>query len=466
MSDAEDRLTIEKILTELKNSYIGVDLRVVLARPRESDHDQWISVFLKMVFTNKEQADVRRSQEETQGRVGLEDEENLKVKLVYVGMNEAYGIINCISRGHISISGYLANIFGDYDQIKNREAVNSSFADSQYLCKMVWSSMNSGSVVPLLENTVGKRKVDLKKISQLLNIENLQTVIGNNVILLFPLYSKRLDVQNDDKGKILCKYEIDKSLVEKCEVRLAIRNQEGERQYRRALNEYIDSVQGMMATISIPLPTDLRLLHSSDVNVELWHSEIGHIRHPDSFGASEIMKLPYSVEFLMEAFKPFTAYEHFSEFLLNPATDIEQTTGVSWLLNLLDFRTIDLGRMKGRSKLNLEAIKASSRQDSCDFLVVHGSDKVIAMDCTITIPRPDKIQKIRNTADAITESLKKNSTDIQIIPAIISSANCGGLDTTQDHVRLLDRNDLSKILDLVAKGLLDDAVIIVNKKIA
>lgn len=152
---------------------------------------------------------------------------------------------------------------------------------------------------------------------------------------------------------------------------------------------------------------------------------------------------------------------------MNPSIDVMQTTGVSWLLNLLGFRTIDLSRMKGKTKLNLETIRGSRRQDSCDLLAVLGTDKVLAVDCTITVPPSDKIEKIHNTANAIAEVLVKElSTDVQIVPTIISSANCGGLDISNNNVVLLDRNDVSSILDLVSKGLQDDAVMMINKEIA
>ena len=171
MPDPGNSLTIEKMLMELNNSYKGIDLRVVLARSREeSESDAWVSVFLKMVFTNKDRVNVRHLHEEIQRRVGVQDEKNLKVKLIYLKISQAHNIINCIRKGRVSISGYRATIKGGYNQLKSMEVIDSSFASPQYFCKMICSSMDSGSVVPYLEKMVGKQKVDIKRISELLDI--------------------------------------------------------------------------------------------------------------------------------------------------------------------------------------------------------------------------------------------------------------------------------------------------------
>lgn len=231
--------------------------------------------------------------------------------------------------------------------------------------------------------------------------------------------------------------------------------------YRIVLNEHIGSLNHC-TTFSIPVPPDLELTCNSTINIELWHSEMGKIRYDDFFSGSEIMKFPYSVDLLTEALKLFTAHDTFVDYLLNPGDDKKQVTGVSWLLGSMGFRTNDLGRITNKH----ETVKGSNHQVSCDFLVSHGSDMVLAMDCTITVPRHDKVIKTYNTATALADALEeKLKTDVQIIPAIISSANCGGLDTTKDRVILLDRNELFYLLDCITEGLQDDAMVFLNKKI-
>ena len=166
-------------------------------------------------------------------------------------------------------------------------------------------------------------------------------------MLLCPLYSKRQELQDSDKSKILCKYEIDGSLVEKCVARLTIRNKEREESYRRELREYVDSVQDAMTNISIPVPTDLQLSYQDYISVELWHSEMGRIQYVDSFSASEVMKIPYYVDTLTETLKLFYAGDSFKDYLLNPqSNENKQVTAISWLLDSVGLRTIVLGKVR------------------------------------------------------------------------------------------------------------------------
>ena len=138
MSDKGSGLTIDRLIMILKESYNGVDLRAVIVKSHEkSDCHGWILVFLKMLFTNEMREEIEHSHREVERRVGNIDEENLKVKLIYCEINKVRDIIKCISKGHISISGYLSQIHGDYTKIKTREAINDSgFTDSENLCKM------------------------------------------------------------------------------------------------------------------------------------------------------------------------------------------------------------------------------------------------------------------------------------------------------------------------------------------
>ena len=115
-------------------------------------------------------------------------------------MNDIPLLLKCISRGHIPICEHLAFMRGDYAQIRTVNAVDhSGFTDCpEYRCKVIWSSMES-SVTPFLESMVGKQNFSLEKVSQLLGINNLQKVMANNIILIFPLYSRKLEFQDNDK---------------------------------------------------------------------------------------------------------------------------------------------------------------------------------------------------------------------------------------------------------------------------
>ena len=60
MTNAQSGLTVDSLLRELNNSYRGVDLRVLIAKPnKETTNDEWISIVLKMVFTNETETEIQ-----------------------------------------------------------------------------------------------------------------------------------------------------------------------------------------------------------------------------------------------------------------------------------------------------------------------------------------------------------------------------------------------------------------------
>lgn len=465
MTDTRNGLTIERLLAELNKSYKGIDLRVVLAKAREtSDNEEWVSVFLKMLFTNKKQDEIKRQHKDVVARVGDQDDENLKVKLVYHGIKEALNLINCISRGHIPISSYLATIQGGYREIKTKKAVNNGFTNTQNICKMICSGMNpgSGSVVPFLESMVGKQNIDLEKISELLDIRNLQSAIENNIVILFPLFSKKIELQDTDKGRILRKYEIDRNLVKVCKARVTISVGDVGKKYRLPLNKHIDQVRNNMAYVSIPIPKGIELSPHDYINIEIWHRDFGDIQYKDDFSASEVMQRQYYKDPLMESFKLFTASDLLKEYLLRSGTDEKkQMAVVSWLLAIVGFQVVVLGMADKKG----ESIKNAQPNRSCDILA--GSDgnieALLTIDCTSNVPDEVKIKKISNTATSIGQEMKTKlpmNVNVPAIPVLISFVDCSVLKSkaAEYQVRLIDRSDLDNLYDLVIeKGLRNDA---------
>lgn len=89
MAEERTALTVENMLRELESSYKGIDLRLVLARSKQTvDSEEWVCAFLKMLFTHKSRNEVNQLHDQIQQRVGAQDGEYLKVKLAYFGIVE------------------------------------------------------------------------------------------------------------------------------------------------------------------------------------------------------------------------------------------------------------------------------------------------------------------------------------------------------------------------------------------
>jgi hypothetical protein len=141
-------------------------------------------------------------------------------------------------------------------------------------------------------------------------------------------------------------------------------------------------------------------------------------------------------------FKQFKAFDFFK----NGFEDLKEHPQVKssiWLLSLLDANPIPLGIfdkdgeqiMKNGNKLNY----------SGDILAIFEGVPII-VDCTVSVPNTQKIDKISNTAEYLTKTTGK-----RIIPLMISNQPGKAMrqEAYNNQVLLLDQTDISEILDLV-----------------
>ena len=226
---------------------------------------------------------------------------------------------------------------------------------------------------------VGKKNVDLEGISELLDIKNLQNVMNTNAAILFPLYSKKLVVQESDKGKLLCRYEIDRNLVDKSNaiINIDIKNVQRPHKERVAIKDTAVKSQNNKTSVSIAIPENIQLTPHDHISIKLKHEEIGEIRFkPDTFLASEILRRPYYKDPLTETFKFFTASDFFKDYLKKPDSDErKQVASISWLFTLIGFRSISLGIVGSQ----YEQIKRTQPNLSCDILAIYKDEKEVIL---------------------------------------------------------------------------------------
>jgi hypothetical protein len=127
--------------------------------------------------------------------------------------------------------------------------------------------------------------------------------------------------------------------------------------------------------------------------VKVVHDLIGNISEFHVNGDS-ILKAPYIPDPLIDAFRMFNANIHFYDYLMSKDSELKRVSSTSWLLSMLGPSTILLGLMDRAH----EKITSSRSQYSCDILVFDGVT-LLAIDCTATAPKPNKVDKIKNTSD-------------------------------------------------------------------
>jgi len=132
------------------------------------------------------------------------------------------------------------------------------------------------------------------------------------------------------------------------------------------------------------------------------------------------------------------------ENLLNPKDDKIFVMAVSWLLEMINMRTIMLGgRFEAIRENRIE--KGSADILACDSI----SKRLSVIDCTVSPPPANKIDKIKNTANYVSYKINNIAKPLIITPSAASAAKQAA---KTNGVTILDKTDLAKMLDLFNKG--------------
>lgn len=472
MPNSEHNLTLGKTLSALVNSYKGFDVRAIIVKPK--DKTSWICVFIKVRFTREDSNELQQKYNETEARVGIQDEECLKVKLGYYAIDKSHEFLQQLASGYINLADIECRIEDNSDQIQSNEVMNiygggyiNSPEYSEYLHKMIVASRSDGFVTPHLENIVGKENVDAWKISELPDINNLQNVHANNIMIFFPIYSKKLELKNHDLGNILSKYEIDSSFASQCIVKLTIDGSQNERVnhgaspklYRQIIHvkNHIINNMGSVSIVNIPMPGNYKISYKDFISLTILHTVIGWVCKDETFGAITILNPPYLIDPLIESFRQFVAFTRLYEYL-HSNDDSKQVTGTSWLFAMMGLNPIQLGIV---DKEQDEKIKASGVGYSCDIMLSNKTN-IIAIDCTTSVPKIEKLTKIHNTAKYIKDKIDH---DFNVISVVVSSEDCSNelkIIEQNSNVTIIDKKDIDKMYDQISNGLRTDAMLFFN----
>lgn len=151
---------------------------------------------------------------------------------------------------------------------------------------------------------------------------------------------------------------------------------------------------------------------------------------------------------LFPIFKKFKAFDDFVKGF-EADNELPQIRSTIWLLSILDICSIPLGVYNKPG----ESIQENGKILNYSLDIIANVDEVfLAIDCTITVPNNQKIDKIFNAAQYL------SSTTNQIfIPLIVSNAFASGTkeQALKNKVIIIDRTDIKEILNHILADELD-----------
>jgi hypothetical protein len=138
---------------------------------------------------------------------------------------------------------------------------------------------------------------------------------------------------------------------------------------------------------------------------------------------------------LLGGFKQFIASDFFDVNKIE--TESDQRNFVLCIFSILEFNIIDLAHKKKEG----EKLRNNTPNLSADFICTDTDGRYLVIDCTLSTPDSQKIDRIENMS---TELFKR--TGIKFLPTIISNLNAKEA-KKGETVLIIDRNDIESLFD-------------------
>jgi hypothetical protein len=456
--------SLGSVFAALKPTYQSIDIRALILKSlNEGNRSVSPCLFLKIRLTKEKPEEVKAVHDKLRNdldRDGLytnaSEDLPLKVKLVGLGIDEAERLLDNIRASRLKLEGVEYKIESDVDRLSDAEPIwSDSYISSQtylqYRHLLFWTQRRD-FLVTHLEKEINIQDYDFA-IAGLLDISSLAAVQGNSLLVLFPVYCRSVTLNDKEKGNTLAKYEIQRLLLESCEVISS--KITGERQNRKVLMKDCSvKTLGDMDVVNVPLL--FQVLHNDAVEVNVFHKTLGSIFENRIYGDT-ILNPPYGHDLLIDAFREFEANIRLNEYLVSKANEtrkvsmqLKQTCSSIWLLNMIGYRSIPLGMV------HTDDERTTSEVHSCDILACDDTN-LLVIDCTSTPPPADKVDKICNTNIFLESRMGEKG---HCTPVIICNDYCISVKQAAlpAGVMIIDKGDIAHLHDLlINKGLRNDA---------
>jgi len=208
-----------------------------------------------------------------------------KVDFMNTSIQNIQTILNEITSGFIKIGETKAKLPDDrWINILSATASKSSSyntsEESEGNPHLIIFTTMAQSIAGQIQKLGLKDKIGIR-ISQLhswLDTATLDDGQINNIVLLFPIYCRPVDVPIGERNNIISKYEIHHNLVDRCSVKIVDVNDETVLKWiqPKDFNQRQNS-ETEMVVVSIPTLAG-QALKERHIKTEIWHEDLGFIR--------------------------------------------------------------------------------------------------------------------------------------------------------------------------------------------
>jgi len=415
--------------------------------------NEWTNVVTIIHLTRRKVDDLNNEYRFLEERLGKIDNDNFKMILQARPIQEFRTVVAELQNGCLKIGDIQTKLLAKdpqkiVDQTMGYPGWILRIGEyAEYDCYGVTLSMDYTPAQLLSNFQIFASSLGLRDCDELarswLGLDSSQ--YSTNIHIIIPIYATVGEIQYQGGNEIKITLKIDQRLFDNSHVWLT-RCGQGDRapilERRRYELASCDKVlqDGFIYTT---LRHNFSAIGLNDkLSVSLSNSELGLLAKKEGWAS------PFPSE-TSDSFSKtlalFDAGKKMEEHLLNPKEAEDLVAAFSWLLEMIDIASLQLGRD--------ETVREdAASKGSADIIACYRESNartILAIDCTIGVPGEPKIDRIKNTAEYISRKI-----GLPVKAVIVTSQKSV---ITKElgqklSVKIIDNTDLDKIIGFYKKG--------------
>jgi len=439
-----ENISLEDVIPSLNEIYNSIDIRALIL----NENGDWKNIFTFIQFTRRTSADIKEEHKIIIEKIGSLDDEKVKIIMMAYNIEEFKNIYNQLKDGYINMGElktyFIANTNKNYT-IGKFSRWDLSGELSEYPNYGI--TFEDNEKLPLYYNRVrdATKKYGINDIYPLMNSWFSQKQFENryNLKIIFPIYCKIINFDCKNNYEIYINIKIDKKLVEDTSIWInrLITDSNNIKKFLDRKNLKLSNIPNVIQNdfFYYDITLDYEEINSHNVfDITISNKKYGLLVEESQYMGRYGKKKENTLFYL---FNQFEANEIFEKNIYeSPKSQALFELSISWLLELLGYNTIYLskdGEILKEDKIHKGSADIIAYNDISKFFYV--------IDCTISPPSSEKIDKIRNTAEYIA---RKN--DMFVKPFIFCAQNCYAVknDNKNVGVKIIDKEDIIKLYQI------------------
>jgi len=443
-------------------TYRSVDVRALLIRPES----EWVNCMVAFYPTSRDEnslAQEHKSRADMLEKLGIIKLANVKFMQEIIKPNTLPDLLDQMLKGSLSLGNYSIRMRDGYQKLDFSSDEGYAIRHGEYPI--------SGYYVGSTENADALLyKLDLKDEFLVLGLDMDEFAAdwlgvrglsrASNSVVVLPVYASLVNIKYLGNGRVSVQLKVHKALASNLSLIIRTKRYDPRTQTYRSIETYPQA----LASFSTELQNDFTYvnayhefatsLNEDDLIHAIVTSGILGVVTERSANVREVFPYRPFKDIFLHTSTRFVSLGHLEDCLVNPvgkvgaskANDLFERA-VAWLMSLLDFRQIEIGDL-GLGVLREDKYEIGEADILAEDLATR---RVYVISCSLKPPGADKLDKIANISSFFKER------GVMTEPLALVSEEAGEVKRDVRRVRVLDREDLIKVIQLLNSESVDGA---------